>query len=110
MEFDQINASLINKQVRKAFTLKHSVFQLDCLLFHKPLRKCLNISHESKVHWLNSTKIVVHIFKVVHKRTPSQRIIPEFFQQQTTIEVKPQDIAQDMVHANSDTEFIPNLI
>eukprot|EP00957_Ditylum_brightwellii_P136012 10372365-Ditylum_brightwellii.AAC.1 len=63
MEFDWIDASLINKQVRKAFTLKYSMFQLDYLLFHKSLHKRLNSSHKSKAHWLNSIKIAVHDFK-----------------------------------------------
>eukprot|EP00957_Ditylum_brightwellii_P201038 15323785-Ditylum_brightwellii.AAC.1 len=89
MEFDQIDASFINEHTRKAFVLKHSMFQLDHLLFYKPLQECFNSSHESKVHWINSVKIAVHDFKA-----PTDE--------------QPWDITHDLEQADLDRGFIPN--
>eukprot|EP00957_Ditylum_brightwellii_P197716 15063254-Ditylum_brightwellii.AAC.1 len=51
-EMAEMHSSILDKQVRKALSLKHSMFATDELLFHVPLAKRLNTSKESKVLWL----------------------------------------------------------
>eukprot|EP00957_Ditylum_brightwellii_P012209 922330-Ditylum_brightwellii.AAC.1 len=78
-EMADTNKNILNLQVRKAFALKHSMFASDRLLFHLDLTKRLMTSPESKRLWLESVKITMHDFKVVHKRTPAQSVITDFF-------------------------------
>eukprot|EP00957_Ditylum_brightwellii_P093070 7086567-Ditylum_brightwellii.AAC.1 len=74
------HSSNLDKQVRKAFSLQHSMFDTDQLLFHMPLADQLNASTESKVLWLQSVSIAVHDFTVVDERTPCQPTITTYFQ------------------------------
>eukprot|EP00957_Ditylum_brightwellii_P114856 8758385-Ditylum_brightwellii.AAC.1 len=69
----------MDKQVRKAFALKHSMFTSNRLLFSTPLTEQLQTSHECKHLWLESVQIVVHDFIVVCKRSPSQCVVTNFF-------------------------------
>eukprot|EP00957_Ditylum_brightwellii_P000008 385-Ditylum_brightwellii.AAC.1 len=62
--------SVLDKQVRKAYALKHSMFASDQLLFQLDMKDRLQSSPESKRLWLESIRIAVHNFLVVHKRTP----------------------------------------
>eukprot|EP00957_Ditylum_brightwellii_P090716 6909169-Ditylum_brightwellii.AAC.1 len=74
------HSSTLDKQDRKAFSLRHSMFNTDQLLFHMSLADRLNTSTESKVLWLQSVSIAVHDFIVVHERTPCQPTITTYFQ------------------------------
>eukprot|EP00957_Ditylum_brightwellii_P050231 3809040-Ditylum_brightwellii.AAC.1 len=64
---DDTTNLVMDKQVRKAFALKHSMFTSDRLLFSTPLTEQLQTSHECKQLWLESVQIAVHDFIVVHK-------------------------------------------
>eukprot|EP00957_Ditylum_brightwellii_P028111 2122177-Ditylum_brightwellii.AAC.1 len=55
------------------------MFASDRLLFHVDLTDWLKSSLEAKQLWLESIRIAVHDFTIVHKRTPSQHIITDFF-------------------------------
>eukprot|EP00957_Ditylum_brightwellii_P063320 4805651-Ditylum_brightwellii.AAC.1 len=80
----------------------------DRLLFHMDLTERLKSSPESKRLWLESVKIAVHDFKIVNKRTPSQRWITDFFSNtSTTTQDTPQEHEQ---WCNADTAFVPALI
>eukprot|EP00957_Ditylum_brightwellii_P148667 11318696-Ditylum_brightwellii.AAC.1 len=74
------HSSTLDKQVRKALSHQHSMFETDQLLFHMPLVDRLNTSTESKALWLQSVSIAVHDFTVVHERTPCQPTITIYFQ------------------------------
>uniref|UniRef100_A0A7S4VYD9 Uncharacterized protein n=1 Tax=Ditylum brightwellii TaxID=49249 RepID=A0A7S4VYD9_9STRA len=78
MDTTQSELSVINKQVRQAYTLKHFMFESDHLLFATSLHDHLQSSHKSKTHWFQSVCIAVHDFKVVHKRSPTQQILVDF--------------------------------
>eukprot|EP00957_Ditylum_brightwellii_P111219 8481249-Ditylum_brightwellii.AAC.1 len=69
---DQQTQNDLDKQVRRAFVLKHSMSASDRLLFHLDLEDHMKSSPESKLLWLESVCIAVHDFIVVHKRKPSQ--------------------------------------
>eukprot|EP00957_Ditylum_brightwellii_P109130 8325222-Ditylum_brightwellii.AAC.1 len=71
--------NMLNKQVRKASALKHSMFQSDCLLFQTTLSEWSELSQEAKWLWLKLVKIAVHEINVIHKCTPDQRVITDFF-------------------------------
>eukprot|EP00957_Ditylum_brightwellii_P169592 12908173-Ditylum_brightwellii.AAC.1 len=71
--------SVLDKQVKKAYALKHSMFASDRLLFQLDMKDRLQASSESKQLWLESIRIAVHDFCVVHNRMPSQRAITDFF-------------------------------
>eukprot|EP00957_Ditylum_brightwellii_P000631 49293-Ditylum_brightwellii.AAC.1 len=72
--------NILDKQVRKLYALKHSMFASDRLLFHLDITGRLKTSQESKCLWWESVKIALHKYNVVHKRAPSQGVITEFFQ------------------------------
>eukprot|EP00957_Ditylum_brightwellii_P062168 4717766-Ditylum_brightwellii.AAC.1 len=48
-EMAEMHLPILDKQVRKAFSFKHSMFATGELLFHMPLAECLNTLKESKV-------------------------------------------------------------
>eukprot|EP00957_Ditylum_brightwellii_P023302 1758753-Ditylum_brightwellii.AAC.1 len=104
---------VMDKQVRKAFTLKHSMFTSDQLLFSTPLTEQLQTSHECNRLWLESVQIVVHDFTMFHKRSPSQQVVTDFF---PPIEQdRPPQHTHDNMNANyindiDDTGYIPALI
>eukprot|EP00957_Ditylum_brightwellii_P031826 2413167-Ditylum_brightwellii.AAC.1 len=75
------NSTFLNKQVRKAFALQHSIAEIDQLLFHMPLQDRLQCNHDAKAMWLESVNIAVHDFTVTHGQSPSQLIITSFSQQ-----------------------------
>eukprot|EP00957_Ditylum_brightwellii_P164690 12539328-Ditylum_brightwellii.AAC.1 len=62
---EESHFSILDKQVRKAFSLQHSMFESDQLLFHMPLADRLQTSHESKALWLQSVSIAIHDFTIV---------------------------------------------
>eukprot|EP00957_Ditylum_brightwellii_P064976 4929142-Ditylum_brightwellii.AAC.1 len=62
-EITDTNKNILDRQVQKAFALKHSMLASDRLLFHLDLTKRLKSSPESKRLWLESVKIAVHDFK-----------------------------------------------
>eukprot|EP00957_Ditylum_brightwellii_P138687 10571142-Ditylum_brightwellii.AAC.1 len=45
-----------------------------------PLHDRMNYSDESKALWLESVHIAVHNFTIVHKHTPQQWVMTDFFQ------------------------------
>eukprot|EP00957_Ditylum_brightwellii_P134916 10286649-Ditylum_brightwellii.AAC.1 len=72
------------------------------------LTERLQSSPESKQLLLESVKIAVHDFKIVHKCTPSQQVITDFF---SNISTTTQDTPQEHKQWNdADTAFIPSLI
>eukprot|EP00957_Ditylum_brightwellii_P110910 8459557-Ditylum_brightwellii.AAC.1 len=71
--------SILDRQVQKAFALKHFMFASDRLFFHVDLPDWIKSSPESKRLWLESIRITVHDFTIVHKHTPLQHIITDFF-------------------------------
>eukprot|EP00957_Ditylum_brightwellii_P036088 2733730-Ditylum_brightwellii.AAC.1 len=80
------NNNMFDTHVRKAFALKYSMFHSSCHLFHTSLTDHLNLSSESKHLWLESVKIAVHDFTVIHKCTLDWRVITHFFRQETTVQ------------------------
>ena len=66
-EMEESHFSTLDKQVRKAFSLQHLMFESDRLLFHLPLADRLQTSHESKALWLQSVSIAIHNFTIVHE-------------------------------------------
>eukprot|EP00957_Ditylum_brightwellii_P035295 2676851-Ditylum_brightwellii.AAC.1 len=68
-EMAQTTNTILDKQVRKTFTLKHSMFVSDRFLFSIDLAEWLKSSPESKSLWLETVKIAVQDFMVVHKLT-----------------------------------------
>ena len=100
---------VLDKQVKKAYALKHSMFASDRLLFQLDVTDRLQTSPESKRLWLESIRIAVHDFRVVHNRIPSQRTITEYF---STTTMDTQDSNQDGHHefSNNDAAHIPALI
>eukprot|EP00957_Ditylum_brightwellii_P156952 11945201-Ditylum_brightwellii.AAC.1 len=83
------------------------MFASDRLLFHLDISERLRSSSESKRLWLESVKIAVHDFKVVHKRTPAQRVMTDFFNRTTTEQIIP---AEQQNWQDTDTTYIPALI
>eukprot|EP00957_Ditylum_brightwellii_P030722 2328122-Ditylum_brightwellii.AAC.1 len=61
---DQQTQNVLDRQVRKAFALKHSMSASDCLLFHTDLEDHMKSSPESKRLWLESVHIAFHAFTV----------------------------------------------
>eukprot|EP00957_Ditylum_brightwellii_P072353 5499228-Ditylum_brightwellii.AAC.1 len=61
--------------------------------------------------WLNSVRIAVNVFTVIHNRSPSQQTITDFLQQQA-----PEDTTlstsnvQIMIPGDDDSNFMPALI
>eukprot|EP00957_Ditylum_brightwellii_P210983 15365633-Ditylum_brightwellii.AAC.2 len=81
------------------------------------LAKRLKSSQESKRLWLESVRIAVHDFTVIHKQTPSQWVITDFFQhinslQQQQQQHQQQEPSQQQQHnwQDADTCHIPALI
>ena len=101
--------SVLDKQVKKAYALKHSMFASDRLLFQLDMMDRLQLSSESKLLWLESIQIAVHDFRVVHNCIPSQRAITDFF---PTVTPNNQDTNQEELHKflNNDMAHIPELI
>eukprot|EP00957_Ditylum_brightwellii_P067504 5124939-Ditylum_brightwellii.AAC.1 len=109
-DMDQQTQNVLDKQVREAFALKHSMPASDYLLFHLDLEDRLKSSPESKQLWLESVRIAVHDFTVVHKRKPSQRTVINFF---STVQTDPdQPTSPNNLHSynNADTAPIPALV
>eukprot|EP00957_Ditylum_brightwellii_P083117 6319057-Ditylum_brightwellii.AAC.1 len=92
----QTTNNILDKQVWKAFVLKHSMFTSERLLFSINLTKRLRSSPELKHLWLKAVKIAVHNFTVVHKHTLSQRIMTNFFS--STASHQSQQPCQDQQH------------
>eukprot|EP00957_Ditylum_brightwellii_P098072 7470736-Ditylum_brightwellii.AAC.1 len=82
----------------------------DGLLFHLDLEDCLKSSPESKQLWLESVQIAVHNFTVVHKRTPSQGTVTDFFSTVQTAPDQPTSPNDLQLYNNADTAPIPALI
>eukprot|EP00957_Ditylum_brightwellii_P117097 8931511-Ditylum_brightwellii.AAC.1 len=103
--------STLDKQVRKAFSLQHSTFDTDQLLFHMSLTDRLNTSTESKALWLQLVSTAVHDFTVVHERTPCQSTITTYFHSTDAVNTTASE-TNTTVHSPSedDTDFIPVLI
>eukprot|EP00957_Ditylum_brightwellii_P058661 4448931-Ditylum_brightwellii.AAC.1 len=59
--------------------LKHSMFATDRLLFAVPLEERMNTSQDAKFHWLASVHIAVQDVIMVHKRSPYQSVLTDFF-------------------------------
>eukprot|EP00957_Ditylum_brightwellii_P173283 13192492-Ditylum_brightwellii.AAC.1 len=55
------------------------MFASDCLIFHLDLAEHLKTSQESKRLWWELVKIAVHDFTGIHKHTPCQQVVMEFF-------------------------------
>eukprot|EP00957_Ditylum_brightwellii_P149696 11399756-Ditylum_brightwellii.AAC.1 len=47
-------STILNKQVRKAFALQHSISKTDQRLSHMPLQDQLKCHHDTKAMWLKS--------------------------------------------------------
>eukprot|EP00957_Ditylum_brightwellii_P160677 12232496-Ditylum_brightwellii.AAC.1 len=61
--------------------------------------------------WLNSVRIAVHDFTIIHERSPSQRTITYFFQQHASEDSNPSTSnVQVIVPANDDSNFMLALI
>eukprot|EP00957_Ditylum_brightwellii_P027459 2075706-Ditylum_brightwellii.AAC.1 len=73
-----------------------------------PLKDILKSSSEYKRLWVESIKIAVHSFMVVHKRTPLQLAITDFFHSNSSQNNTLQDQTTDWRH--SGTDYIPMLI
>ena len=101
--------SVLDKQVKKAYALKHSMFASDRLLFQLDMMDRLQSSSESKQLWLESIRIAVHDFCVVNNRMPSQRAITDFF---PTVTPDNPNTNQEDPHEffNNDIAHIPELI
>eukprot|EP00957_Ditylum_brightwellii_P135169 10305778-Ditylum_brightwellii.AAC.1 len=69
-DMEHTTQSVLDKQVRKAYALKHSMVASDRLLFQLDMKDRLQSSPESKRLWLESIRITVHDFLVVHKHMP----------------------------------------
>eukprot|EP00957_Ditylum_brightwellii_P174621 13295735-Ditylum_brightwellii.AAC.1 len=105
---ENTNNNILDIQVRKAYALEHSMSASNRLLFHMDLTERLKSSLGSKRLWLESVKIAVHDFKIVNKRTSSQRVITDFFSNtSTTIQNTPQEHEQ---WYDADTPYVPALI
>eukprot|EP00957_Ditylum_brightwellii_P175363 13349533-Ditylum_brightwellii.AAC.1 len=88
------------------------MFKTDQLLFHMPLQDQLKYHHDAKDMWLESMKIAVHDFTVVHEQSPSQPTITSFFQH-TTQDTQPQlmNINEQVTNnTEDDTDFMPSMI
>eukprot|EP00957_Ditylum_brightwellii_P044575 3380048-Ditylum_brightwellii.AAC.1 len=107
---DQQTQNVLDKQVKKAFALKHSMSASDCLLFHTDLEDCLKSSPESKQLWLESVRITVHDFTMVNKRTPSQQLVTNFFSTVQTALIGPTSPTDMHLFNNADTAPIPALV
>eukprot|EP00957_Ditylum_brightwellii_P036143 2738515-Ditylum_brightwellii.AAC.1 len=107
-EMENTNNNIHNIQVWKVFALEHSMSTSNRLLFHMDLIERIHSSPKSKQLWLESVKIAVHDFKRVHKHTPSQCVITDFFSNiSTTTQGTPQEHEQ---WNDVDTAFVPSLI
>eukprot|EP00957_Ditylum_brightwellii_P143429 10927313-Ditylum_brightwellii.AAC.1 len=56
-EMATTSSSMIDLQVCKAFSLQHSMFTSNRLLYHMPLPECLQTSQGSMTMWLRSVNI-----------------------------------------------------
>eukprot|EP00957_Ditylum_brightwellii_P078303 5953528-Ditylum_brightwellii.AAC.1 len=108
---EESHFSTLDKQVRKAFSLQHSMFESDQLLFLLSLADRLQTLHKAKALWLQSVSIAIHDFTVVHERTPCQPTITTFFQPTDGGETT-SSITNNTVHSpvEDDTEYMPALI
>eukprot|EP00957_Ditylum_brightwellii_P152879 11636497-Ditylum_brightwellii.AAC.1 len=85
------------------------MFASDWLLFQLDMTDRLQSSLESKRLLLESIRIAVHDYCVVHNRIPSQRPITDFFPKVTSDN---HDTNQEELHEffNNDMAHIPELI
>eukprot|EP00957_Ditylum_brightwellii_P054087 4096749-Ditylum_brightwellii.AAC.1 len=61
--------------------------------------------------WLNSVRIAANDFTIIHDRSPSQRTITDFFQQQALEDTNPlTSNVQAMIPKDDDSDFMPALI
>eukprot|EP00957_Ditylum_brightwellii_P084310 6410523-Ditylum_brightwellii.AAC.1 len=81
----------------------------DHLLFHLDLEDHLKLSPESKQLWLESVRIAVHDFTVVHKRMPSQQTVTNFFSTVQTGPNQPTSPNDLHLYNNANTAPIPAL-
>jgi hypothetical protein len=93
----------LNKRIQHAYScLRHSIAKTDSLLFSLPLHERLNTSAAAKLAWLDSVGIAEHDFSITHRRSPTQRTIPDMFQ--TMINNQQLNSQQDHnTFANADT-------
>eukprot|EP00957_Ditylum_brightwellii_P060317 4580463-Ditylum_brightwellii.AAC.1 len=101
---------LIDKQVKKVYMLKHSMFSTDRLLFSKSLYNRLNTSHEFKVHWFASVRVAVHDFTVVCKRLPLQRVLNEFLNAVNNADVSQNYDQQVQNVSHEENRLLPKLV
>eukprot|EP00957_Ditylum_brightwellii_P069235 5256586-Ditylum_brightwellii.AAC.1 len=103
-------SSTLDLQVCKAFSLQHSMFTSNQLLFHMLLPERLQTSQESKTMWLRPVNIAINDFTIIHNCSPSQRTITDFFQPQASENnFSPNNIQVTIIEDN-DTDFMPVLI
>ena len=76
-----------------------------------PLQERLLTSPASKAMWLESVKIAVHDFTIIHERSPCQRTITNFFQRQLTSDLNTTlSNLQVPIPAENATDYTPVLI
>eukprot|EP00957_Ditylum_brightwellii_P137267 10465147-Ditylum_brightwellii.AAC.1 len=110
---DDTTNLVMDKQVRKAVALKRSMFASNRLLFSTPLTEQLQTSHECKRLWLENVQIAMHYFIVVHKRSPSERVVTDFFQhikQDRPPQHTHDDMSANYINDTNNTGYIPALI
>eukprot|EP00957_Ditylum_brightwellii_P075801 5761030-Ditylum_brightwellii.AAC.1 len=83
-EMECATNSVLDKQVKKAYALKHSMFYSDRLFFQVPLAEQLQLSLATKKLWLESVRIAVHHFTVVHNCTLTQCVMTDYFCNKST--------------------------
>eukprot|EP00957_Ditylum_brightwellii_P074116 5631885-Ditylum_brightwellii.AAC.1 len=111
MEMKDTHSTFLNKQVRNAFALQHSMFETDQLLFSMPLQDQLDGSQDAKRMWSELVKIAMHDFTTIHKSTPSQRTISSYFTSTTeSIVTSPHDNNSQVTNEPGDANYMPTLI
>eukprot|EP00957_Ditylum_brightwellii_P066006 5005511-Ditylum_brightwellii.AAC.1 len=84
------------------------MFACDRLLFTTPLAERLQSTQECKRLWLESVRIAVHDFKIIHHRTPSQRVLTDFFSTNDNTSIRQHPPPR--LNNNDDTAYVPNFI
>ena len=88
---ETLPTNTLNKQITRAYhTLAHEMFEQDTPLFARDLKEMMTMHSAAKQLWLQAVDIAVHDYKTIHKRTPTQRQITQYFTHPNRVNI-PQD-------------------
>eukprot|EP00957_Ditylum_brightwellii_P118212 9016486-Ditylum_brightwellii.AAC.1 len=88
---ETLPTTTLNKQIKRAYLiLIHEMFKQDTHLFSRDNKDMMMMHSAAKQLWLQAVDIAVHDYIIIHKCTPTQGQITQYFTHPNKVNV-PQD-------------------